>query len=109
MGGLRKRPRIYADGDRVFIDLGYGVFEASILVTSNIQIGREREMCHSWGGESFSCPGQSGGAITLEFRDFKIHDNKSLDDIPKDMAGRLSVMELFDVINGKLTEREADE
>lgn len=101
-----RRPHIYADGDRVFIDIGLGaVLEASILTETSVeQITFSDVECSSNGmGHPII---RHRGRIVLEFQNFRIHTNKQLSDIPKELAGTLSVMDLFGVIDEKLTERE---
>ena len=94
MGMLGRRLRIYADGDRVFVQWGDRVVEASDLLVSRVE-------------QNFDC-GSVHTTVTLEFFNTCFHLSKQLPDIPKELAGTLSVVELFGVIDKKLTERESE-
>lgn len=86
-------PRIYANGDRVFVEGYGGVIEAGILISASTEID----------GFGYSHPRYR---LTLTFADVRFHYDKDFSDIPKELAGTLSVIELFGVIDKKLTERE---
>lgn len=92
MGILGGQPRIYADGDRMFMQWGDRVVEASNLLVSRVE-------------QNFDCRSVRT-TVTLEFFNTHFHLSKQLPDIPKELAGTLSVVELFGVIDKKLTERE---
>lgn len=92
MGILGRQPRIYADGDRVFMQWGDRVIEASGLLVSRVEQGFDYRSVRT--------------TVTLEFFDTRFYLDKQLPDIPKELAGTLSVVELFGVIEKKLTERE---